>query len=452
MCGLVGMAGDITAKERKIFKDMLDVCQLRGRDSTGVIRVNRTDYSWVKRVGPPAFLFDSKQYDDVVETGGLPKVLIGHCRHKTVGGVSNKTAHPFDFPDEGICGVHNGTLRSYQQLDGYKYDLVDSEVLYSHLAKNGPEETFNKVRGAYACVWWDDNEQRVKFIRNDERPLYFTYSKDYRIMFWASEIWMFAAVSRKMDLWEPKEGQPQFIELPIHTLWSFGVDPNVAKGKSPFTMDPVLKIEPPKVEVRSNSGKGSSGSWRGPYSYGYGGTIDEDDWDWDDNLQSYVRTPEEKKKKGGEVPRPFQGESKSTENSAKKSSTTSQNSSVPSTHGTSTTKPSKAIVSVPSSNSNDSQKTNKRNSSNDSEKRNTLSLRAKPNTVSIRNVLGNVYITNNTTGKEYSEKEFDEKTKGVCCHCKEPIGDLTEVEEIFDEHRFICKTCVNPRKEVRKVA
>lgn len=40
MCGIVGIAGKITHQAKNVvFKDFLDVCQVRGRDSTGVIKV-----------------------------------------------------------------------------------------------------------------------------------------------------------------------------------------------------------------------------------------------------------------------------------------------------------------------------------------------------------------------------------------------------------------------------
>jgi glutamate synthase domain-containing protein 1 len=110
------MAGDLSIKDREMFEDMLDVCQLRGRDSTGAIRVNRlgTDYTYAKRVGPPSYLKDSREYENNIRTAGT-SVLIGHCRHKTVGNVDVASAHPFDIAEHGIIGVHNGTLKNYYQ-------------------------------------------------------------------------------------------------------------------------------------------------------------------------------------------------------------------------------------------------------------------------------------------------------------------------------------------------
>ena len=266
MCGLVGVAGDVSYKVKsKVLKDMLDVCQLRGRDSTGVIKVKKDlSYDWMKQVGPPTYLYDSKMWDNRMEKGDAA-AYIGHCRHKTSGEINKDNAHPFDFPDEGICGVHNGTLCSFTRLDTYNYQKVDSEVLYGHLAQNGPEETFDRLEGAWACVWWNDKEKTINFIRNDQRPLWFTWSKDARMMFWASEPWMFGAVSREIELWEGGENKKPYIQLPINTLWSFKINPEAKGDESVVTMRPA-KLIAPAPEKKS----WQSTTWKGNGQHGTG--------------------------------------------------------------------------------------------------------------------------------------------------------------------------------------
>ena len=267
MCGLVGAAGDLSHIFRTaVFKDFLDVCQVRGRDSTGVIKVPRDteSYDWVKQVGSPAYLYDGKQYHQCVEQGEA-SVLIGHCRAKTIGEVSIKNAHPFDFPKEGICGVHNGTLSGTYKLDGYKHGMVDSEVLYQHLAENGAESTFSTIEGAWACVWWNHTDRTLNMIRNDKRPLYFTWSDDLRQMFWASEPWMFAAVERKVKLWDGGKEKKKIIELPINTLWSFRIDANARGDDKVFTLQPERSIIPfvdrTPVVRQVGFGVGSNSNW-----------------------------------------------------------------------------------------------------------------------------------------------------------------------------------------------
>ena len=149
MCGIVGMAGDISLKDLEIFEDLLDVCQLRGRDSTGVVRVNRqgTDYTWAKQVGPPTYLLDSRDYHRKISQAGM-SVLIGHCRHKTIGNLDRASAHPFDIEEHGIVGVHNGTLKNYYSFPQHKTGNVDSLTLYERIAQEGPEVTFSEAEGA----------------------------------------------------------------------------------------------------------------------------------------------------------------------------------------------------------------------------------------------------------------------------------------------------------------
>jgi predicted glutamine amidotransferase len=247
MCGIVGMAGKIDLlAQNTIFKNLLDVCQLRGRDSTGVVKVNQKSdqYTWVKQVGNPNYLYDHKRYANSIEGGTTASALIGHCRSKTVGEVSIANAHPFDFEEEGICGVHNGTLQRYHNLSSYKAPMTDSEALYGHLAAHGAEKTFSTLEGAFACVWWDNKEGTLNFFRNSHREMWFTWDKATETMFWASEPWMFGAVSRSKELWDGGENKEQFIILPENTLWSFKINAQ-AVGKDPcIVMKPPVMIPP----------------------------------------------------------------------------------------------------------------------------------------------------------------------------------------------------------------
>lgn len=471
MCGIVGIAGDINFESRKVFKDMLDVCQLRGRDATGVIRVkDNLDYTWVKREGPPAFLFDTKMYDKEIDTG-LSSALIGHCRAKTNGPSGHEGAHPFDYPEQGIIGVHNGTLNGHHNLEGYSYNKVDSDVLYNHLAVHGPQETFSKTKGAWACVWWDNVNETLNFIRNDQRPLWFTYSEDKRQMFWASEPWMFGAVSRKIKLWEGadvKGTKKIFLELPINTLWSFKINRD-AKGEEPvFILKKQLVIEPVKEEVRRYTGN---------YGVNYGSSSKT--WrngEWVENDKGVLV-----RNQGGSVPRPFDkqveledplppqllpkpqdstgkaGESTTTElsnvhylNTSAKPTGSSQESKE-STHST------KSADSSQDKSSKNSQASSKKSCSGvsrdlkeSSSKDQFQYLNVWP-MVSLRRIAGGLlYITDKLTGNEYSEAQFEDNTRATCSHCDEPIGGLEDVSFFVDKFNFVCRKCSG--EKVKKVA
>ncbi len=434
------MAGDLNVNDRdKIFRDMLDVCQLRGRDSTGVITVNRQmTYGYVKNVGPPAYLFDRRSYSEVVETG-TTAALIGHCRAKTVGAVNIQNAHPFDFEDEGIIGVHNGTLSNAYKLDTYKSGKVDSEVLYGHLAKNGPEDTFSKLEGAWACVWWDNNAETVNFIRNDKRPMWFVWSKDLRKLFWASEGWMFGAVERCIDLWEgPKsDGHGKYIPLPVDTLWSFEITPNAKAGEPTIKFKQAKKIEPaPPLAQTVAWGNGSSrgsgvngGSVPRPFAL----------TNLDDQLPAYM------------LPKPetlalIAGEKKSTGSSTDSSSTTSKSGSESEKGQAPTTSGESKTVSLVRQSLNTSQKTNRKRLSVVPTQPQSGSLATSQ--VSFRSVAGMAFITDENTGNEYSEQQIQENTGGVCSFCDEPIGDLTEIHQFFGHNKFICTHCTEPKLRI----
>lgn len=468
MCGLVGVLGDIHYDvTSRIFRDMLDVCQTRGRDSTGVIKVDRAlDYDWVKQVGPPSVLCDSRTYEARIERGSAT-ALIGHCRSKTVGEVNVKSAHPFDYPNEGICGVHNGTLRSYHNLDTHAHGKVDSEILYGHLAQNGVDATFPLLEGAFACVWWDNNTKTVNFIRNNQRPLWFTWSEDKKMMFWASEPWFFGAVSRKMKLWDGGEDKKPYIELPENTLWSFRVNP-VAKADEPIViMSPAREILPAEKKPTV-------------YNYNYQQRKTwEDGWEQLGNGQ-YVRRlppPDSPRKNadsfgkkpavGGEVPDPFRMDRSKLDDplptelaSTEKESTDLSNVSFLkrsiTNSGSSTgrkplTSSQRKILSLAGKTSLDSLTKNNAGSFDCSVPSSKSTLLQTLPMVSFREVAGQRYITDNKTKDEWDAKTFFENTKGECCFCHEHITGISEVGAIFNPFMFMCKDCLIEPKETSKM-
>lgn len=191
MCGIVGCVGRVTAREEKLFNQLLIVDSLRGEDSTGVAAIEKDGTVKInKRVGDPYQLLDSFLYAQMFKTRNV--CLIGHNRAATTGKVVRKNAHPFE--NDGLVGVHNGTLRNKHILtNSHKFD-TDSEALYDDIANKGLEDTISKVQGAYALVWYDKNEHTVNFLRNNERPMNFIFSEDKKTLFFASEVWMLTAI------------------------------------------------------------------------------------------------------------------------------------------------------------------------------------------------------------------------------------------------------------------
>lgn len=471
MCGIVGMAGDISSAQiTGVFRDLLDVGQIRGRDSTGVIKVaaDCESYTSAKLVGPPAFLCDTRMYEKRIEQGGAPAVLVGHLRAKTIGETNNKNAHPFDFPEEGIIGVHNGTLKAYHNLPGRVHNETDSESMYRYLANNGPEDTFSRIEGAWACVWWNQNEKTLNFIRNSERPLWFTWSKDFRILAWASELWMLSAFSRKVELWQPeKEGETKFMQIPEDTLWSWQIDSRAEPSEKVMTLKQPKKIihKPPTYYCT-----GGSRFHREPQG-----------WAYDDELKSYVRPRQEKK--GGEVPDPFQEALREIDsqlndplpphlrNTNAKVSSEEDNSSTkignveflkhsPASMGSSTgmsasKSSSKSILSLPAKNSPNSRQSNnvvpleksgKHGVTQQTKECSRQDKSLKP-FVDFRTVAGIRYITDNSTGKEYDEPSFMHRTGGKCGFCKTTVDSIRNVGTIINDNLFVCSSCISSPSE-----
>lgn len=475
MCGIVGMAGKLQFQHRAIFKDMLAVCQVRGRDSTGVIRVKPDDeYVWVKNVGTPDFLLDTKMYDKQIDTGES-KVLIGHCRAKTVGEVNTKNAHPFDFPGK-ICGVHNGTLKATYQMERGRDFTVDSELLYWTISEYGVEETITKRvddGGAWALVYWNAEENTLNFLRNEERPLWFTHSEDKQVMFWASEPWMLSVVNRKLKLWDG-EGNASIYPLPINQLYSFTIDHSKNKANEIFSMSSPKEV---KAEVRGYAGNVHySRGWTGEIGgtnrtnttttgSGNGGQVADpfklDTDKLDDSLSGIGGKLLDNAENEGKVlrlPRPDttrtpDGSTRTT-SSTDSSSNSSRTGSASLTGLRSTTSMHRPRLSLPErSSSGTLLGPNGKPLSECSGHSTSCDVQLKPAKLSsLRQVAGMRFITDNKTGREFSEHDFDEETGGYCCFCRAPIGGLEEVQEIFcsstkhvdEEIFFICTSCVVP--------
>lgn len=448
MCGLVGVAGDMSMKTKDGFKDMLLINQLRGTDATGIFSVSGGNAVEVaKAVGTPEILRDTKSFD--LAMAGLPKVLAGHCRAKTIGENSKMNAHPYDF--ENLVGMHNGTLRDYYSWEEYETKRTDSYALFAKLDANGLDDLMNDLspESAYTLIWWDKVTDTLNFLRNEKRPLWFTWSQDKRRLYWASEPWFFGAASRQDELWDGKpdgEEEPKspYWQLPINQLWSFSVNPRVPKGTNVFQLHPVKEVK-------------AEGKKRQNFQY-------------HPSYQGRTSTPSSAE--GGEVANPFREAAKKVLDSLndpvddigkKELPGLPQNKAVTHCQVVSTTTPTTPTKSEnPSSNVLDLRPASMRGKSSS---RKILSLPSKfskvfqlktneepskdfekstPKTgslVSLRKVGGIQYISCKKTNAEWTEQGFENQTGGICAFCKSPIGDLNEVAEFIGKGQFICTTC-----------
>jgi len=306
------------------------------------------------------------------------------------------------------------------------------------------------------------------------------------MMFWASEIWMFAAVERKIELWKGTDdlGKDKYIPLPIHKLWSFTINSKAPKDEQVMTMKPIKSITPTPEPVRTVGNPNYGANWN---------RAADGDWVRDPATGFWMPADEVKgATAGGEVANPFtvgKGERSGPTNddlndelpfhlllpapvvtignpdesgSTKIGNVAFMKNSVPSLDLLTVSKNSprfpKNVLCLPGTSSNSSPQSNKRKlsivSNNTVEKQGCVLTEiaqrrkeSRPPT-SVREVKGvGWFINDNFKEIEYSLEQFEKNTGGVCCHCKTPIGDLHEVHEFIDKENFVCMSCVTPAQD-----
>jgi predicted glutamine amidotransferase len=207
MCGLVGMAGFLEHNHKKAMMDLFFLNTLRGKDSTGLSAVARDRGILTRKMTVPGYEFI--EYPVVERAMKFADQLwLGHGRYKTHGDVSRQNAHPFEvLDDEGdvlLIGAHNGTLNNKYEIErllgGDKYE-TDSEALFNWLVEaDDYKKAIAELRGAWSLVWWDPTTNTVNFCRNNERPMTYAFTKDKKVMIWASEAWMIINACRRNNV------------------------------------------------------------------------------------------------------------------------------------------------------------------------------------------------------------------------------------------------------------
>jgi hypothetical protein len=119
----------------------------RGKDSWGM-----TDGTFVyKAVGQIVDQFDELDMESPTY----------HCRGASIGCISHRNAHPFEFTHEAnghkkrVVGVHNGHVNNWGILKtryNRQHFEVDSEHIFAHLAEDKP---ISDIEGWGTVVWYE---------------------------------------------------------------------------------------------------------------------------------------------------------------------------------------------------------------------------------------------------------------------------------------------------------
>lgn len=290
MCGHVGIAGKLEFKDEATVKRLLIYDYFRGPDSTGIAVINKegNDAKIVKIASHPLDLFDMTKFKAAL-SGYQSSVFLGHNRAATKGVVNAVNAHPYEFGH--IVGAHNGTLSAgtFAKLNeklGEKFE-VDSQAIFASIAKFGIEATVEmfqeSVEGkqcpdAWALVWFDLKEGTLNFLRNKERPFWYSYSKEFDRVFWASEWPMIDAAvklsAQSYELYSDPDKGYRFWSTPENMLVKFDIEELRAGSTTkpnPFAGELKGKAPAPVVTTaatgtgpfgRQNSGTSGSGSGR----------------------------------------------------------------------------------------------------------------------------------------------------------------------------------------------
>ncbi len=266
MCGLVGLFGKITSINLEtIFEDLLQIDVVRGDDSTGVaiLANEKAKTKIIKGAVLPGTLIKNDKY--IKAKAGTHLLMMGHNRAATIGGATDKNAHPFRA--KHITLAHNGTLLpTCDLLKDSKFE-TDSETLANAVADEGIENVWPKLDGAATLSYWDEKERTFNLISDGKRSLYFSYNEDKDILVYASEAWMIRGVfeHNKEKLIKPeKENGPNLWYPTSNTLFSFKLKKNEVVD-STKTLKPFVY----KYSGYSSTDYGRDDEWGGYYGGRY---------------------------------------------------------------------------------------------------------------------------------------------------------------------------------------
>lgn len=256
MCGLSGAAGTLCTKAEEVTSDLLYYNYLRGVDSTGVAFIARDPkiaLTLIKDTVDPISLMDMKKYE--AGRRKISKVILQHNRAATIGPRNRTYAHPFELSN--IVGAHNGTvsLNYTKEIPGCKEFDSDSYAILTGIDTIGLEETLKTLYGAWALTWYDKRDNSINFIRNSDRPLYYSMNAEKTQLFWSSEVEHLASATVRNGIKRDPNAKSFLFTEDNHYKW---VIPEVGKAFG----DPVRKVVKGKQwNYKNYNTKNSTEEW-----------------------------------------------------------------------------------------------------------------------------------------------------------------------------------------------
>lgn len=184
MCGIatvINTKDEYKELSKKMFKAIVMDNESRGRDSTGVLAINRdtSEFSLFKDTKPATEFINRRKFRQVEAD-----VWIGHTRQATTGVVNIRNAHPLQRKD--VFLVHNGVITNHTQL-GQELNFnheVDSEILIP-IVEGKDWDLLQKVQGDANFIAWNKNKDEI-YVTRHNNPLYCLTLKDMGIVMFSS--------------------------------------------------------------------------------------------------------------------------------------------------------------------------------------------------------------------------------------------------------------------------